>query len=292
MTDKAKTKDNDGAAAGLRPHGGGGSAVDVPFLDLKVHSEIDHQVRLAMDGIESSAVIGEKGTGKTEALRAICDRIEREEILKPSGDGGTVREIFRLVASDATGAKTLLIDLYYAMTQTKLTGAAARSTTPRDLAELIAVHCADKCIHGIVLDEAQKVNAHNLDQLREIPDRARDRDHHMGIVLVGNPGLRRTLAKTGELGQRIATVTVMPLLERAFIAEQLPTLHPDLRELREDLGKKGWAPLEERLVRKVDGKIRRLTTIIANAAVLSTRLKRPIDEIILRTAIDKLSPEV
>lgn len=292
MTDTKTGKKADSEAPEVRPHGGGGTAVDLPFINLKVHSEIDHQVRLAMDGVESSAVIGEKGTGKTEAIRAVCDRIEREEILKPSGEGGTARKIFRLVASDATGAKTLLIDLYYAMTQTKLTGAAARSTTPRDLAELIAGHCADGQIHAIVVDEAQKVDAHNLDQLREIPDRARDRGHHMGIVLVGNPGLRRTLAKTGELGQRIATVIVMPHIDPAFISEQLPNLHPDLDGLRKDLGKKKWAPLEERLARKVDGKIRRLTTIIANAAVLSKRLKRPIDETILRTAIDKLSPEV
>ena len=264
----------------------------LPFIDLKVHAEIDFQMRLAMDGVESSAVVGEKGTGKTEAVRALADRIEREEILRPSGQGGESRQIFRFLASDATGAKTLLIDLYYEMTQTKLTGAAARSTTPRDLAELIAAHCADAHIHLIVVDEAQKVNAHNLDQLREVPDRARERGHRMGLLLVGNPGLRRTLAASGELGQRIATVIAMPMIDRGFIGESLAVLHPDLAALREELGKKSWAPLEELLDRKVAGKIRRLATIVANAAVLSRRLGRPIDAVILRTAIEKLSPEV
>lgn len=264
----------------------------IPFLDLKVHAEIDFQMRIAMDGIESSAVIGEKGTGKTEAVRALADRIDHEEILNPSGEGGAARQIFRFVASDATGAKTLLIDLYYAMTRTKLTGAAARSTTPRDLAELIAVHCAEEHIHLIVVDEAQKANAHNLDQLREVPDRAREHGHRMGLLLVGNPALRRTLAASGELGQRIATVIAMPMIDRGFIAESLATLEPGLGALRQELGKKGWAPLEELLFRKVDGKIRRLATIVANTAVLSRKLSRPIDAVILRTAIDKLSPEV
>jgi DNA transposition AAA+ family ATPase len=274
------------------PSSGGGPPTAVPFLDLKVHAEIDFQMRLAMDGIESSAVIGEKGTGKTEAVRALSNRIEREEILRPCGEGGAARQIFRFLASDATGAKTLLIDLYYAMTGVKLTGAAARSTTPRDLAELLAAHCAEAPIHLIIVDEAQKVNSHNLDQLREVPDRARERGHCMGILLVGNPQLRRTLAASGELGQRVATVVVMPLVDRDFIREQLPALNADLARLRVELGKKGWAPLEELLERKVDGKIRRLTTIVANAEVLSRRLGRAIDVVILRTAIEKLSSEV
>lgn len=271
--------------------GQGVLTVDIPFLDLKVHAEIDYQVRLAMNGVESSAVIGEKGTGKTEAVRAICDRIEREELLHPSGEGGTRREIFRFLASDATGAKTLLIDLYYAMKGVKLTGAAARSTTPRDLAELLASHCADQHIHLIVVDEAQKVNSHNLDQLREIPDRARVLGHKMGLLLVGNPKLRRTIAASGELGQRFATVITMTTIDRVFINEHLPQLHPELGPLREKLGKEGWAPLDELLERKVNGKLRRLTTIVANAAVLSQRVRRPIDATILRTAIEKLSPE-
>jgi DNA transposition AAA+ family ATPase len=287
------SNNNKSEQGGSRHHGGAALVTPLPFLDLKVHAEIDFQMRLAMDGVESSAVIGEKGSGKTEAIRAIADRIEREEILNPLGEGGAVRQIFRFLSSDATGAKTLLIDLYYAMTRTKLAGGAAKSTTPRDLAELIARHCAEATIHLIVVDEAQKANRHNLDHLREVPDRAhREHGHRMGLLLVGNPGLRRTLAASGELGQRIATVITMPLLDRRFIGESLATLEPGLGTLRDELGKKAWAPLEELLVRKVDGKIRRLTTIVANAAVLSRRLGRPIDAVILRTAIDKLSPEI
>ncbi len=274
--------------------GGDGTAARarLPFLDLKVHAEIDHQMRLAMDGVESSAVIGEKGTGKTAAIRMLADRIEREEILAPSGAGGNSRQILRFLSSDATGVKTLLTDLYYAMTQTKLTAGVARSTTPRDLAELVANHCAEENVHLIVVDEAQKANANNLDQLREIPERALERGHHMGLLLVGNPKLRRTLAASRELGQRVATVITMPMIDRRFVGESLATLEPSLGDLREQLGKKAWAPLEELLVRKVDGKIRRLTIIVANAVVLSRRLGRPIDAVILRTAIEKLSPEV
>lgn len=263
-----------------------------PVVDLKVHSEIDHQMRLAMDGIESSAVIGEKGTGKSVAIRVLSDQIEREEILTPTGRNGAARRIYRFVASDATGVKTLLRDLYFEMTTINLSGGAGRATTPRDLAELVTSYCIEKHIHLIVVDEAQKVDERNLDQLREVPDRAGDKGHTMGLLLVGNPRLRRTLAKTGELGQRIATVVAMPLIDRTFIRERLPELSPELDHLRGELGKKQWASLEELLDRKVDGKIRRLTTILANAAVLSRRLGRPVDAVILRTAIDKLSPEV
>lgn len=270
----------------------GSSGITMPFLNQKVHAEIDHQIRLGLEGIESSAIIGAKGTGKTLSVNLLADRLEREELLQPKGPEGARRKIFRMVASDSTGAKTLLLDLYGLVAETKMSAAGARSTTPRELAELLALECKTRHIHLIIIDEAQKVNAHNIDQLREVPDRALAIGHAMGVLLVGNAGLRRELAACGELGHRIATVIEMPEIDRSFITERLPDLHEDLALLRKQLGKTAWSQLEEQLIGKVAGKLRRLTTIVANAVVLSRRLKRPIDAVILGTAITKLSAEV
>jgi DNA transposition AAA+ family ATPase len=270
----------------------GSSGITMPFLNLKVHAEIDHQIRLGLEGIESSAVIGAKGTGKTISVNLLADRLEREELINPKGAQGARRNIFRMVASNSTGAKTLLLDLYGLITQTKMTAAGSRATSPRELAELLARACKGQHIHLIIEDEAQKVNAHNLDQLREIPDRARAVGHEMGVLLVGNAGLRGERAECGELGHRIATVIEMPEIDRAFIGESLTDLNKDFEALRKQLGKSGWSQLEEQLVGKVAGKLRRLTTIVANAVVLSRRLNRPIDAVIMASAIQKLSEEV
>jgi DNA transposition AAA+ family ATPase len=261
----------------------------VPMVELKVDAEIDFQARLAMEGVEGAAIVGAKGTGKTEAVKRVIGRISREEMLKTAGE--PVGEIVLVTASDATGAKTLIVDVYNELMKTRLTASAVRGMSTKDLVDAVASHCASNSINLLVIDEAQKANAHNLDQVREIPDRARDHGHVMGIMVIGNPELRNALAACGELGQRIGTVIVMPFIDRAFIDEHLEALHPGLAALRAKIGRRAWAPLEEQLMRKVDGKLRRLATILANVSVMMDRLQRPADAEILGVAIKKLAEE-
>jgi Cdc6-like AAA superfamily ATPase len=262
------------------------------YFRLPVHAEIEHQMRLGLDGVESGLVIGARGVGKTYAVRHLAAKLQAEETSQAMDKDAAPRTILYYEASAACGAKTALIDLWPKVTGRSLSPGACRSHSADYLIDQIARRLKKKQVHLICVDEAQMIDARNLDLMRQIPDAAMEMGHRMAILYIGNESLRASFVEIKQLGQRIATAIVVPQITAHTISPHLAQFHADLGDLREGLAARQWKRLEEDLFRAVAGKFRRLRTIIANAHALSTRLGRPIDETILRTAIQKLSPEV
>jgi DNA transposition AAA+ family ATPase len=163
--------------------------------------------------------------------------------------------------------------------------------TPADLIETIVDECAVQHIHLLVIDEAQKIDAANHDQTRQILDAARAREHALGLILIGTPPLRDLIIANGELGQRYSGYLAAEPLTLGDVTSHLASLHPDLPALRTTHGDAAWKLLVNDLHRTTGGSIRRLESILTNAHVLAQRRGAPLTLDVLEVAMDKLSPE-
>lgn len=267
---------------------------DPEFFRLPVHSSIEWEMTVCMDGIESGAVIGPPGVGKSYSVQRLKEKIEAQETaraLDPE-ESAPAREIMYYETSQAVGRMTALTDLYAKLTAEPLPSRGRQAASPQFVISQIAAKLRSERIHLVCIDEAQQINAKNLNLLRQIPDAAAKIGHPMGLLFIGQEELRDSLVRTRQLGQRIATEIHYPLVDRRTLAPHLPGFHPDLAALRDSMTKKAWGKLEEAIFTAAGGKFRRLHTILLNADALARRVGRPIDEDTVEAAIKKLAPEV
>ena len=267
---------------------------DPDFFRLPVHSSIEWEMKLCMDGIESGAVIGPSGVGKSHSVQQLKERIEAEETARAfdPGNQAPVREIMYYETSKADGKMTALTDLYSRLTTEPVPSRGRQAASPEFMVALIAKKLRAKQCHLVCIDEAQEISVENLKLLRQIPDAAKAIGHPMGILYIGLEELRDHLVSAGQLGQRVGTEIHFPLVDRATLAPHFHGFHPDLSAMRDSMSKKEWSKLEEAVFDAARGKFRRLHTMIRNADALARQLGRPIDEEMLRAAINKLAPEV
>jgi DNA transposition AAA+ family ATPase len=263
------------------------------FLELPFHALLRFQFARGLDGTESTVVIGPPGVGKTYALEQIGAETEAAEAERARESNGAhvPRRIFRYIASAAVGRKSALVDLYEALTHRELSAGNRRMWTPKHLLERIVDELVAEQVHLVVIDEAQFIDAHNLDLLRQVVDVAAERRHPMGLVLAGTESLRDAVVETGQLGQRFATEIQVPRIAREEVGPFLDGMHPHLPALRSQLGAKAWATLLDDLFAKVNGKFRRLEKILKNAHAIVLQNRERLTEADLRTAIDKLAAE-
>lgn len=270
------------------------AAWDPDFFRLPVHSRIEWEMKVCMDGIESGVVIGPSGVGKSYSVKRLKERIERAEIARAfePGNDTPVREIFYYETSKAVGKMTALTDLYGRLTPEPVPSRGRQAASPEFMIALIAQKLKGDRIHLVCIDEAQEISADNLKLLRQIPDAAAAIGHPMGILYIGLHELRDKLVAAGQLGQRVATEIQFPVVDRATLSPHFHSFHPALSALRDAMSKKAWSDLEASVFAAAAGKFRRLHTLIRNAEALSRELGRPMDEKILAAAIHKLAPEV
>jgi len=250
------------------------------------------QFRLAVSGVESTVIIGAPGTGKTTAVRAAVDtHAEQERAMLERGEttGAQIRTWW-VNASDATGRKTGLIDVY-----SQVIGRAGtrmrQAFTPAELIGLLAQESQQRNIRALIIDEAQKISPTNLDQIRQILDAAAAEHHPFGIILIGAPALRDLVAQTGQLGQRYSgLLEFMPLGKHELIV-LLPPLHPHLPRLRAKVGEPAWQAVASEIAAAASGSLRRLQTIIVNAHEMARSTRTLMTEHHLQLAVDKLAPE-
>ena len=193
-------------------------------------------------------------------------------------------------ASTAEGRKTALVDLYSTVVgrgSTRL----RQSFTPADLIEAIIDECCTQNVRVLVIDEAQKIDAANHDQVRQLIDAARAREHTLGIVLIGTAPLRTTIIANGELGQRYAGYLTMEGFTTKELSRQLETLHPDLIAVRQEIGEPAWQLLIGEIVRVTGGSMRRLESILHNADAFARRKGSAVSLTFVEAAIDKLAAE-
>jgi Cdc6-like AAA superfamily ATPase len=257
------------------------------FYQLRVHAEIEHQMRLAMKGVESTLITGPRGVGKTYSVQRLLQKVQASEAAMTDSLADLPRSGCYFQASECKGTKTVLIDLKQALTGREVSAGARRAHTPAQLIEQIVTELMAQRIHILVIDEAQLINPSNLEMLRQIPDAAAERQHPMGIVYTGN-----SLVQIGQLGQRIGTEIQMLPMSAKDLRDNVEGFHPGLRAVKEALPVNQWERLTKSLADVTGGNFRRFTTVLRNADELAQQLARPIDEAILKVAISKLAAEV
>jgi DNA transposition AAA+ family ATPase len=262
-----------------------------PRISDAVHAEIEFMMERAMEGAENGVVIGPRGAGKTYAMNHICEDIEQVEVDRMlAGTTARMRQVVRYQSGEASGAKTALLELHR-HTSGALSAGRSRLATHMELAEDIAQHAKEMNVRLICIDEAQKISPDNLDHLRQVPDRARELEHPLGLVLFGNEGLRQSLVRIGQLGQRFSAEIHMPRVSSSTLAKRLPEAHPHLAVLKEALPAAGWERLVKRLDRSVQGNYRRLDHVLSTANELARRFRRAIDEEIMEDAMARLAEQ-
>lgn len=261
------------------------------LLGMPVHRELEHQMEVCRKGIEDAIVIGPGGVGKTEMVKRFCNRMREEEARRTIEDPSHLpAEVLYYEASRATGPKTGLLDLYKAL----FGGASrvgARFQTPASLRDHIADELQRRNVRLICIDEAQLVDAANLDLLRQVPDAARSRGHAMGLMLIGNEELRDSLVAIRQMGQRFSAEVQFHRISRKSVGPHFTGFHPHLPALKDSLKDAAWRSLEEEVFRRVNGSFRRLEKLVLNANELVLKFDRRMDEKIVRLAIGKLALE-
>jgi DNA transposition AAA+ family ATPase len=265
----------------------------MPHLPLRIHNIIAHQFYLAVMGVESTVLQGRKGLGKTTALKMCSERFEAAELTREldAPGGEPARRVLYFEASTAVGRKTALIDLY--TTVVGRGGTRLRQTfTPKDLIEAIADELCTQNYRVLIVDEAQKIDAPNHDQLRQILDATRSRNHLLGVFLVGTAPLRDLIVANGELGQRYAGYIEMEGVTASDLSTHFEALHPDLPALRQQHGPAAWQQLLNELLSATGGSVRRLESVLGNANALAIRSGAAMTLGQLEKAMAKLAPEL
>jgi hypothetical protein len=260
-----------------------------PFLELPVHGQLRYQIDMAMSGKENALVVGPRGAGKSAAMTHLLEQVRTRDV-----DGALAdvlpRQVVWYTSGQARGARTALIDLADAV-GCSLSSRMQRSATPRQVIAHILQIMMEERYHLVCVDEAQLISPDNVELLRLVLDEAAAEDYPLGMILVGDERLPGLVASIGQRGQRFSAEVRVPRIMIPQIEPHLPRFHPHLGLINEQLSRRAWRTLVEELFRAVGGTWRRLRVVLVNANDLALRKQRPIDEEILRLAIEKLASE-
>jgi hypothetical protein len=264
----------------------------MPFAKLKHHVKLEYQMdKLGLQGLESASVIGGRGTGKTRATKYFLAKLELEELEKAMSDPSYLpRRSEYFVASKCTGPKTILLDMEYAYLGG--TGrSSGRNATPKTLIDALADYFHSNGVRMLCIDEAQQINAVNMDLVRQVTDECAARNHPFSIMLIGSEELRDTLVEIRQQGQRFSAEITFNRLENSDVVGLLPTLHPFVGPLKASLETADWRALEAKLVRAVGGSFRRLEKLLMNINTLALAWEQPVSKKMVEASIAKLAAE-
>lgn len=224
------------------------------------------------------ALIGESGAGKTTILDDLAERLRTEArdlvLVRPSVLGLEVggRRERQMKATDILHA--IVAELAPAATvQPTIQGRTLQ-------AQRLLKESADQGnSHLLVLEEAHAMPDPTLKHLKRLHELRAGRRPLMGILLLGQPELKRRLEdglRVGalrEVAQRCEVVEMMPLCDDlgAYLRHRAQAAGRDLAQLIDDTGLKA---LRERLVRKDNGRKVDLSYPLAvgNAAIRAMNL--------------------
>ena len=258
-----------------------------PWEALGIHSEVDHQLERALNGQENTVIVGSRGLGKSETIKKAVARLEDSEMSRSADD--PPRKILYYESAEAAGAKTVLEDLFEEL-DSSISKHQIRVSSQRTLINRLIQDLKLDGVTAICIDEAQNINAKNLEQLLLLYNQAQLDGYPLGIVLVGNYGLLDNLREKGQLGQRITCELRFPEFKAA--AGTLPQWHPQLARLKTQLKRREWNAIKKRITTAANGSLRRLDAIVRNANDLALRLNRRIDVEVVEWVLDRLPSEV
>jgi hypothetical protein len=268
-----------------------------PVYELPEHARLRYELRGCFEGRSNLIVLGPKGVGKTFIVKKILAEINDargDALVEAMGADGSipttqVPKAEYYMMGEATGRKTALVVL--ARHFLKLETSPLNRKDVNEILDLLADHFTAEGIRLLVVDEFEHMDSNNLDQVRQLIDVTRDREHPFGLCLVGTPEARDDLRKTGEIGQRYTDVVEIPKMGTLEVEEALPDLHPDLKKLMEDLPAKEWRRLSNSAAIRTNGLLRRLYALVRKADRLARHNGRDIDAEIFATAIRHLAPD-
>ena len=175
-----------------------------------------------------TAVIGERGSGKSLAAHAMMQQFEQteEERAELSADYQP-RLLVRLGTVRTGDGRELLAMVYRSIMGTDLrrTGAKGRLLPYEQLRDEVVEHILAMNVVGLVIDEAECLSHEALEVLRDIlatvevaaTDRvvrvgasSTYRPSPFGVVLLGTPELRQQLLGMPEWGQRLVSMFEIP----------------------------------------------------------------------------------
>lgn len=261
--------------------------LELRSLHLPVHGLIRHQLALGLKGVESTLLVGPRGVGKSFGVRMLLRDFEKQA-LAADLEGREVRQHRFFETGQSHGSKTALIDVYSQVARVTIGKRSRQDWTPTQFINQIVERAEADRVRLIVIDEAQLINAANIDHLRQLNDIAEQRGSSLRLFLIGNEALARTVAETGQLGERFASVIKFPALSASNVGPHLGGLHPDIPTIQHTLGAKEWAKLEKQMFAAASGSFRRLATIIENGHEMAIRRGKPMTADDIRLAIDKL----
>jgi DNA transposition AAA+ family ATPase len=236
----------------------------IPFLELPVHTQLSHEFRRVLAGKASIIVIGGKGTGKSESVHREVRQFRQEQLKENLRDPEYVQvKIVEWEASKCEGTKTSLVSLYGSLSSES--HSVLNREQPRSLIQKIATHFHEENVHMLCVDEAQMIDASNLDLLRQVIDFTRTPAFPFGMILIGTPDLRAALSANQELGQRFGNEVSMRVLTRQELAQHLPDLHPGFKALKGRLPMGQWNETVESIFKATRGSFRPLRNVIESA---------------------------
>lgn len=236
------------------------------FYSRPVDAVVKHQMRLALGGVEHTAITGPRGAGKTALVQHIIDQYEKQLTSRLVEDpDADLKAIHYYESSTATGNKTALTNMFERISSHRSRTIHTKSAD--HVRDRIGRQLVRKNIGVICIDEAHKIDEHNLDQVRQVADYVSSEfQQDVGLVLIGEPKLWSRLLGIGQAGQRFAThVEVEPISARGEVEDFLVESHPDTSTLRRKLDETRWSDLVGRFRRVTRGNLRRMTTVLLNA---------------------------
>lgn len=263
-----------------------------PFLNLPVHETVRYQVKLGLDNVESTVIVGPRGVGKTETMRLVIADTRKQQLAKQLSTGAPPRNILSYATAEAQGTKTVLVDIYSQLRGRPMGRRSKQDWTPTEYVRQITERLREESYALIHIDEAQKISPANIDLLRQLMDAAHAQNHGLRVILAGNEELPRNVAETGQLGERFTGFVEFPPFSADSVAPHLAGFDPGLAALQSTLTAKEWKLNERALFGAAQGSFRRLCTILANARELGAHHGRTMSAQDLDLAIKKLPPTI
>lgn len=193
----------------------GARIISTPQLQLARHTVTDVAAHEAVGVIHGNAGLGKTFAVRTcaQALAAGAGRLEAPQVTTVSfSPQPTLRQV--------------VDGLFVALTG-RISSSRNRFHITRDLAAELA-----RIPRLIVVDEAQRLTSHGIEQLRDLHDNP---DTRFGLLYVGGDGCWEVLSKEPMLASRIWRRLAITPLERGVVPEAIRGCHPMYEQADDEL---------------------------------------------------------
>lgn len=279
------TQDSNSSTGGDRPQW------SMPWVTLPIHDLVFHHLAQIAGGRQNMVITGPKGVGKTETLSWGLQKFHELETQRAEVISGVEqpRGWIRYASGIADGRKTALRDLLAELGH-RVTPAQSKHMSVRDFTRTaindLKGPAGRRNARIVCIDEADRIDAANLYDLRQVIDEGEVRGYPIGMILIGNDKVATRLRSNRELGQRFSLAVPFKPFTDEHLRPVLPELHPDLEALSHE---PGWDEITDQVLHAANGRMRRLERLIDLADGFARRKNTPVDAKAVRFALKALA---